>query len=214
MAGINIFERVKIQLYKAYSKDPGKMLIHTGVIGWAMSSMAQICAIMLNDKIPKEQKMFMIPQEFADAVINIISFYAVTRSITGAALKAVKTGKFLPKNVREYFPTQLAKNGKKICGLGNWNFNIEKNLPKHLLDSYYSFKNGVDVLATLTGSIISCNILTPILRNIYASHRQKQNITKMNTPKDPTKPQPKYQRYNPLMGKSIYSFTNSGNLRI
>lgn len=205
------FENFKVNFFKRYGTQPGKMLIHTGIIGWVMSSLAQISAIIINDKIPKEQKMFMIPQEFADALINIASFYAVTRSMTGVANKAVKCGKLLPKSIKDYIiKSNLGKN------LGKYNLDIGKHLrlPRNIKDEYLEFKNGIDVTATLIGSIVSCNIITPILRNIYASHRQKHNIAKMNTPKDPARPQSKYSKYSPLGGKSIYSFTNRGDLRV
>lgn len=39
-----------------YSDDIGKMLVHTGVIGWILSSAAQVTAIVINDKLSKEQK--------------------------------------------------------------------------------------------------------------------------------------------------------------
>lgn len=220
MANLGMFAHLKANLFNAYSTNPGKMLIHTGIIGWAMSSLAQICAIMFNDKIPKEQKMFMIPQEFADAVVNIASFYAVTRSFTAIGNKAVKIGKLLPKNVANYFKTTLAsripkKNIAKKVGTAG--FKVEKYLkqmPPKLRADYRDFKHGVDVVATIVGSIISCNVLTPLLRNVYASHRQKQNIAKMNAPQDPSKPQSRYTKYNPLAGKSIYSFTNRADLKI
>lgn len=205
------FENFKVNFFKRYGTQPGKMLIHTGIIGWVMSSLAQISAIIINDKIPKEQKMFMIPQEFADALINIASFYAVTRSMTGVANNAVKCGKLLPKSIKDYIiKSNLGKN------LGKYNLDIGKHLrlPRNIKDEYLEFKNGIDVTATLIGSIVSCNIITPILRNIYASHRQKHNIAKMNTPKDPARPQSKYSKYSPLGGKSIYSFTNRGDLRV
>ena len=48
--GYSIFDR----LYKTYSGSLGKMLIHTGVIGWALSSAAQILAIVINDNITSQ----------------------------------------------------------------------------------------------------------------------------------------------------------------
>lgn len=218
MANLSIFERIKIQLFNTYGREYGKMLIHTGIIGWAMSSVAQVFAIAFNEKIPKEQKMFMIPQEIADAAINIVSFYAVTRTLSTLANKAVKCGKLLPGNVSKYFNTTLIKRiPNKIKNLGKANFDVEKyvrQMPPKLKKNYHNFKNGIDVLATLTGSIISCNILTPVFRNIYASHKQQKNIAKYNnTLQASDKPQNKYSKYYPL-GKNIYSFTNRGDLKI
>lgn len=218
MANLSVFERLKINLFNTYGREYGKMLIHTGIIGWVMSSVAQVFAIAFNEKIPKEQKMFMIPQEIADAAINIVSFYAVTRTLSSLANKAVKCGKLLPDSVSKYFNTTLVKRiPNKVKNLGKANFDVEKyvrQMPAKLKTNYRRFKNGIDVLATLTGSVISCNILTPVLRNIYASHKQQKNIAKYNnTPEAPAKPQNKYSKYNPI-GKNIYSFTNSGNLKI
>lgn len=174
--GFPSFNTILANIYKTYHSNPGKMLIHTGVIGWVMSSFAQIVAILVNDKIPKEQKMFLIPQEAADAAANILSFYLVTRSFTAIGNKLVKTGKWLPANVKNY----LIKNnfGDK---LGKLDFDISKiKLPYRIKRSYKLFDNGMDVAATTAGSILSCNIITPVLRNAYASHRQKQSIEKMN----------------------------------
>ena len=66
MNNASLFTRAKNLIAKHYGDAPGKMLVHTGVIGWILSSAAQVCAISINDKIPKEQKMYLITQEIAD----------------------------------------------------------------------------------------------------------------------------------------------------
>ena len=43
-------------------------------------------------------------------------------------------------------------------------------------DEYRSFKNGVDVIGMTAGSILSCNIITPILRNKFATNRQQKML--------------------------------------
>ena len=58
-----------------FRKDASKMLIWTGVAGWTLSSLAQISAILFNPKLTKEEKSFLIPQELADAAVNIGSFF-------------------------------------------------------------------------------------------------------------------------------------------
>lgn len=213
----SIFEQIKAYLYTTYAKNPGKMLKHTGAIGWALSSLAQVCAIIFNDNLKKEQKMFMIPQEIADAAVNIISFFAITSTFTSIAVRGVRCGKILPKNVKNYLKVILHNRipKKKIASkLGKIGFNVErylKQLPPQLRADYRGFKNGVDVIATLIGSIISCNFVTPILRNIYASHKQKENIAKMNTPQ---KPDCKLSRFNPACANSIYSYKSSSGLKV
>ena len=61
-----------------FRKDASKMLICTGVAGWTLSSIAQIGALVSNPKISKEQKNYLIPQEIADAVVNIGAFFLIT----------------------------------------------------------------------------------------------------------------------------------------
>ena len=47
-------------------------------------------------------------------------------------------------------------------------------------DEYNSFKNGVDVIGMTVGSILSCNIITPVLRNKIAANRQQKTLARMN----------------------------------
>ena len=49
----------KSYIYKNYGENPGSMLVHTGVLGWILSSMAQVYAVAFNNKISKEQKVFL-----------------------------------------------------------------------------------------------------------------------------------------------------------
>lgn len=168
----NLFSSFKTALYKNYGENPGKMLVHTGVLGWILSSLAQISAVVFNDKISPEQKSFLIPQEMADAGINILSFYLITSSFKNLASKLVSCGKLTTKSIKSALTPEQVKK------LGNYDFNIGElsNVPK----DYKPFKNGVDVIASTIGSIISCNYVTPILRNQYASKKQKQVIAHMN----------------------------------
>lgn len=164
------FSSLKSYLYKNYGENPGKMLLHTGTAGWILSSAAQVMAIITNDKIATEQKTFLIPQEIGDGVINILSFYILTSSVKNLCSKAVLNGKIANKAIKGY----LEKN-KLTDKIGKVDFNI-KNTQNYgeIREDFTSFKNGVDVLASTTGSILSCNIVTPILRNEYAADRQKK----------------------------------------
>ncbi len=165
----------KVHMLKNYGENPGKMLVHTGTLGWILSSLAQVGAVVFNDKISPEQKSFLIPQEIADAAINILSFYVITNSLKNFGAKLVSTGKLRTKRIRNF----LEKNDL-MSKVGKLDFDVSKQ-PNFspIADSYKSFKNGVDVVTSTVGSVISCNILTPILRNEYASKRQKQTIAKM-----------------------------------
>ena len=172
------FISCKNYLYKNYGENPGKMLVHTGVLGWILSSAAQVAAVVFNDKISSKEKMFLIPQECADAAVNILSFYVITSSFKNLASKLVSTGKLTTKPIKDFLVKQGANTSEHIGKLG---FNIENMASfSEIKNEYKPFKNGVDVVASTVGSIISCNIITPVLRNQYAAKKQKEAIAKMH----------------------------------
>lgn len=197
---------------KHYGKDTGKMLIHTGVVGWILSAAAQVMAIIVNDKIPKEQKMYLIPQELADAAVNILSFYTITQSLKSVASKLVKSGKLLPKSVRGI----LDANGL-ADKVGNLGFDVFKdaNLTPHAVKRLESFKSGVDVVAATVGSVLSCNLVTPVIRNEIAAGRQKNLLARMNNEdtNHPSYVKPSLQT-DYIRRPSMYEFTHNGNLKI
>ena len=162
-------DKVLSNIYKQYGENPGQMLLHTGTVGWILSCLAQVGAIITNDKIAPEQKTFLIPQELGDGLINILSFYLLTSSVKNICSKAVLNGKLANKAIKNY----LTKN-KLEKNIGKIDFDIKKTTNfTDIKDEFVSFKNGVDILASTTGSILSCNIVTPILRNEFASRQQK-----------------------------------------
>ena len=156
-------------LWNKYSKDPAKMLIVTGTSGWALSSAAQIFALLFNDKISAKEKTFLIPQEMFDAIVNIGSFYFVTQGVKKGMAKLVSTGKLAPKSIRTYLNNSPFKDS-----VGKADFNIEKDLKglvsfNEHMDTYTSFKNIATVGGSIAGSVLSCNVITPILRNNLAA---------------------------------------------
>ena len=169
-----LFSDFKSVMYKKYGENPGTMLVHTGVLGWILSSLAQVSAVIFNDKISPEQKSFLIPQEIADAGVNILSFYLITSSFKSLASKLVSSGKLTTKAIK----ADLLNQGISEKRFGKLDFNIGdlENIPK----DYKPFKNGMDVVASTLGSIISCNLVTPVLRNKYASVKQKQALNRMH----------------------------------
>lgn len=172
------FMGLKNYLYKHYGEEPGKMLVHTGVLSWTLSAAAQVMAIVFNDKISKKEKLFLIPQECADAGINILSFYLVTNAFTNFGTKLVKTGKLTTPLIDKYI------KDNKIKDIGKITTDISPKMPPDVLNEFKSLKSGISVLTNTVGSILSCNILTPILRNEYAARKQKEILTKEN--KNPT----------------------------
>lgn len=171
------WEGFKAYIYKTYSRRPGVIITHAGAISWIGSSIAQVCAIIFNDKIPKEQKKFLIPQELADGFINVASFYLITSYFTKVPGKMVKTGRWSSKAIRDFIEKNPLPEGKKMGGLRTDLTEIyEKN--KEFRHIYDPFKGGIEMIASTIGSILSCNIATPFLRNIFASKQQKRSLEK------------------------------------
>lgn len=213
-------------VYKAYGENPGTMLLHTGAIGWVLSSLGQISGILMNNKISPEQKMFLIPQECCDAFVNIVSFYTLTSGVKFIGSKLVKTGKVRTEAITKHLKDRgliLEKGQVREAGkvyAGDWDFDITKlkHYRFNIAPDFKPFKNGAEVIAGLIGSIISSNIVTPVARNYYASKRQKDMITQYNDWKTTNPNGLKTQ-----LGKSMMeSFTSrasstypfSGNLKI
>ena len=210
----NLFSNFKTSLYRNYGENPGKMLVHTGVLGWILSSLAQVSAIVFNDKISMEQKSFLIPQEIADAGVNILSFYLITSSFKRIASKLVSTGKLTTSPIREFLQ-KTGINHKNNKYIGNVSFNIEKDLPnfQDIKSEYRPFKNGIDVIASVVGSIISCNLVTPVIRNQYAAKKQKQAIARMKE-LEPKIINPKGISIEDYQKLSAMKYSNSGLLKV
>jgi len=200
----NILEKIKTQLFKSYSGDSGKMLLHTATLAWTTSAIAQIFGIATNDKISKDQKKFIIPQEMADAFINILAFYTLTNGIQTFTRWMASSGKVITPKI------------KKLCEeceieVGKWSNNIGKDLTKKISDYkdtpevfkeikkeipadvnnvinnriekfeelqkiYDPFESGFKIIGNVIGAVVSSNIITPWLRNPIAANKQKQAI--------------------------------------
>ena len=194
---------------KNYGDNIGKMLIHNGVIGWILSSAAQVVAIMINDKIPKKQKMYMIPQEIADAGVNIISFYLITQTFKGLGSKLVDTGRWLSGPVRKF----LLDNNIQNVGKKGFDVLTQGHLTPEMMTKFKDFRSGMDVIFTTIGTVLSCNIVTPIVRNEIAANRQKKSIKTMEEPYNVVSNQSIFTQ-NPYMKRpTMDSFTGNSYAR-
>lgn len=181
-------------LYENFKKDTSKMLIATGTLGWGLSSLAQICGIFGNNKISSEKKSFLIPQEIMDAVVNIGAFFTITMLTKRFIARMATTGKIAPESVRNY----INKNPEYKNKVGKLDFKLDDVLIKDSEESksYESYKNFVTTMGTIGASILSCNIVTPLIRNATASKVQKNYI---DMKKNPTA----YQYTTPSNGMKI-----------
>ena len=172
----NPFKSVLNWIAKNFRKDASKMLIWTGVAGWSLSSLAQISAVLLNPKISNEQKSFLVPQELADAVVNIGSFFLITQVAKKSMSKLFSTGKFACKDVKAFLNKNKELYSKKIGKLDfdlDDVFKVTSEFPK---DSYYTSKNFGTTIATIGAGVLSSNIITPLIRNSMATKMQKSYL--------------------------------------
>ncbi len=156
-------------IYQNFKKNTAKMLVATGTLGWVLSSIAQVGAIYLNDKIPKEQKTFLVSQEALDAFINIASFFAITQMTKKVISKMASTGKLASEKVRTYLNKHKDLYGDKV---GKLSLDLDKVLEKDIhfpTKSYYSTKNFATTVGTVGASIFASNVVTPVLRNTVAA---------------------------------------------
>ena len=163
-------------VYQNFKKNTATMLVVTGTIGWGLSSLAQIGAVLFNPTISPEQKSFLVPQEFADAVVNISAFFLITQATKKVISKLASTGKIAPAKVRAFLNKNKDLYGDKVGKLSLDLDEVLKNEPKFPKESYYSYKNYVTTMGTIGASIVSSNIVTPIVRNSMASDMQKKYL--------------------------------------
>ena len=174
----NVLDTVLNWVAENFRKDASKMLIWTGVAGWTLSSLAQVGAVLFNNKISNEKKSFLVPQEMADAAVNIGSFFLITQAAKKMTAKLFSTGKFAPKAVRSYLEKNKDLYANKI---GKLDFDLDEVLKTHKdfpKDQYYACKNFGTTLATVGAGIVSSNIVTPVIRNNMASKMQQNYISK------------------------------------
>lgn len=175
-----VMKRIANFVYEKFAGNFGNFLLISGAIGWAASCVNQTVAIMINDKIPKEQKYFLIPQEITDGIVNTLLFIGFTRTITRFGEGFVESGKWANTRIR----AKLRAHGldKKI---EEAKFNILKQpqlmpfdpkFDKKFSKEYYKFADGISFAFSTLGAVISCDFVTPFVRNKIAAHRQKQSL--------------------------------------
>ncbi len=165
----NIFKNPLAWTYENFKKNTAKMLVVTGTIGWGLSSAAQGLAVLFNPKISKEQKGYLLPQEGADAIVNIALFLSFTRVAQKVFSKLASTGKFAPKQVREFLNKNKELYGDKVGKLSLDLDEVLKTDNKFPKEAYYNYKNYITTVGTVGASILASNIVTPVVRNYTAS---------------------------------------------
>ena len=179
----NLFQKSLNWVCENFKKDTSKMLIATGTLGWALSSLAQAIAVVANPKISNESKSFLLPQELMDAAVNVGGFFCFTMLTKIYISKMAATGKIAPQSVRDFLNSHSEYKNK----VGKLDFNLDDVLANRpelakLNKSYESHKNFVTTMGTIGASVLSCNIITPLIRNFTASNVQKTYIDMKKNP--------------------------------
>lgn len=180
------FKNILNFISEHFRKDASKMLIWTGVAGWTLSSLAQIGAVLFNSKISDEKKSFLIPQELADAIVNIGGFFLITQFTKNLTGKLFSTGKFAPKKVLNYLEKNNLISKHKI---GKLDTNLDlllKKAPKNIENEYFACKDFGKTVATIGAGIFATNIVTPVIRNNMAAKIQKNYMDAKKTTSQPT----------------------------
>lgn len=186
------WQKTKQYMYEHYGLETGKLIVHAGLITWTTSAVSQLVAIAFNKEIPSDQKKFLIPQEIADGALNIASFYLITNSFNRVASKLVSSGKWTTKAIKKYVMEHekkfritdlFIKGGLKKSHqikMGDMSTNLGGIFKedKGFHEVYDTFNGGVSMMSAVTGAVISSNLVTPFIRNVWGAKRQKEAIAR------------------------------------
>lgn len=138
----NFVKKTLSSLYDKFAReDNSARLINIASTGcMILASTANLIGISIDKKTSKQEKMFLIPQEAADGLVSIALYFTLSEGMRKGAAKLMDSGKIGFKNISQNSP-QFAKG-----------------------------REGVLIVASLIGSILASNIITPIVRNIIGSH--------------------------------------------
>lgn len=173
------------KIFNSYKTDFSKALLHTGVLTYTLSSAAQTCAIILNDKTQKADKKYLINQEIAEGAVNIALFYTICRYIKDKTEKMLHTGNITSTSTEEVLKDLNAKNVKDA---GKYFDTFLMNNPNHpLCDRIQIAKDHLRILkpfavnlAAFAAAILASNIIAPICRNLAAGYLHKKEQKVMN----------------------------------
>ena len=182
----SLFESGKKILYEKFSEGGGNMLIFMGALGWFTAAIAQIVALNLNKKIPKDEKGFLVKQEIADGAVNCGMYLGFTKLVQTCVNWGLEKGKITSDTIQPI--VEKAAKDKKIDLTKYFEKNNISDLLKDKTDDlakFKKFKNGVDICTNIIASIIACNIVTPLARNFIAAKWTKKNKSKNEINKHP-----------------------------
>lgn len=187
-------------VYDKFHQNSGAMLLATGIIGTAMSSLAQTGVIITSKKYSPTEKAFMVPQELTECALAIGVIFAITKPTQRLAAKAIKTGKITSKELLNYMKknkleekrgkldfnlsesikeiiTKIEKSDKFISS-SKENRNILLKEHKKALQEYNVFSDAASAYATTAATALSVAAVIPVCRNKVASIYQKKRANR------------------------------------
>lgn len=201
MSFTSFVQNVHKKVFSKLSGDMSGIFIGTTIIGYLASAGGQLYGISKNDKVAKDKKKFMRFQEMADCAVNILAYFTITKGCTKLTKSLASSGKILPesivkkcnaanidldsvKNIGAEVSSKLGKlnSAKDVFTKENIKVStdsinkIDNNIKalNSLKDEYTPFEQGMSMLGTIGGGLLSADFIAPVLRNKYASIKQKQ----------------------------------------
>ena len=233
-------------LERTFKSSNGNTLLYLNILAMGLAAAANTIAVVKDKNTNPEDKKFLVPAGIATGVANIGLYLALTKkiikSMENSALNSIKEmekNNTLVQKATDFANDTIRKAKNNI---------FKKNNPEHkqyvedmkatllsdgkatpfaINDFKNSLKDGASVVGAIAGVIISCGILTPVIRDVSAyfiqKKREKNNPDMKNKPYkpyfDPThlKVQTDVTQKQPLNLTNYLAFTNrktNGSMRV
>ncbi|MDD3420267.1 MAG: hypothetical protein PHE78_06675 [Candidatus Gastranaerophilales bacterium] len=168
-------------LYKRSNSNNGPLIV-LGAFGWFVSMLAQLAGIKSNKKLTPDKKKFLYEQEKNEGICNIGLYLLFTSTLSGVADALHRKGKILTKATKPIIEKFAKENNfdsiddvyAKAKSLGKNVVAYMKEIKPGIELEPFAKKSGVATAATILASILSCNIVTPILKNKMAYNALKK----------------------------------------
>ena len=231
----NFIDKAHKSIFNKLSGDMSGIFIWTTIVGYLSGASGQLYGISQNNKLSKDKKKFQTFQELSDCTINILSYFTLTKGLTKFSRSLASSGKVLSKVIAkqaEVCGIDLSKKinigkeiSKKITELTHTKDVLTKrniavtsdamnkistdieNLNK-LNDKYTPFANGMGMIGTITGGLISSDFIAPILRNKYAAMKQKDQSFDVTRIEQATAKPNNYYRQTVPNSQSLYDINS------
>lgn len=195
MTFMSALQKFNNGMFKNYSGDSGKMLIHMGALGWVFSSLAQIGVVATDKKISKKDKKFLVPQEICDGTTNVALYYTVSKLIKGSGDFLINQGQLLTDDIVKFLDIlkpEAVTSKISVMGLSETLYADKKLKQKHgnnrltailenykKLDTYQKLSPDKivqlenmlpSVIEKLNGFKVGIGVITSVVASIIASN--------------------------------------------